>query len=407
MTVKKILGLFVIFFFTSIAWMILGGSNYSRTSYSMSSLKKGIKAMYGDILEIEAPKLMSKKIIPVQKNNMRNEYYEENIEYTYFNLDKSDIKIDIKLDRRKKGNIWFPTFKAHFKAEYKFKIDNFIPDEKYYLKATLRSKENIYDNVKIEINGKAYNNFLEFLTKKELLIEPDKNGGLVFDIEYDVTGMETLTYFISPGYEEICQVNNFNCTVTTDFDDYDFLSSSLSPSEKLKDGAFSKLIWSFNNTITGKDIGIIIPNKLNPGEIIPRVSFFAPVSLLFFLIVLSMIAIVYKQNIHTMHFFFLALTFFSFHLMFSYFSDQMDIYLSFALSSVISILLTVTYVMRFLSKKMSFIVTPAIQIIYLIIFSFSFFFYGVTGLIVTICSVITLFVLMQITAKLDWNEVFK
>lgn len=410
MSVKRILGLFIIFFWTSIAWMILGGSNSVRTSTFSGSLKKSIQAMYGDSLDIDAPKLMTKKLTEVA--DKRNRYSDEtkvyrNYEYTYYGLEKSDIKLDIKLDRRKKGNLWFPTFKAHFSGEYKFKIENFNPYEKYYLKSTLKSENNIYNNVKIEINGKSYNNILEFLTKKELLVQPNSDGELLFNVSYEATGMENLNYFISPDYDEICQVNNFKCTVTTNFEDYDFPSSMLSPSEKTKNGADSVLVWSFDNTITGKDIGIVIPNNLNPGEITSRVSFFAPISLLFFFIVLSMIAIVYKQNIHPMHFFFLALSFFSFHLMFSYFSDQMDIYLSFSIASVVSLLLTVTYVMHFLSKKMSFIITPAIQIIYLIVFSFSFFFDGMTGLIVTICSVITLFVLMQITAKQDWNEVFK
>jgi len=38
--------------------------------------------------------------------------------------------------------------------------------------------------------------------------------------------------------------------------------------------------------------------------------------------------------------------------------------------------------------------------------SFSFFFDGITGLIVTICAVTTLFILMQLTAKQNWNRVF-
>ena len=41
-----------------------------------------------------------------------------------------------------------------------------------------------------------------------------------------------------------------------------------------------------------------------------------------------------------------------------------------------------------------------------VLFSNAFFFEGYTGLTVTLGAVVTLFVLMQITAKVDWAEVF-
>ena len=46
------------------------------------------------------------------------------------------------------------------------------------------------------------------------------------------------------------------------------------------------------------------------------------------------------------------------------------------------------------------------QLVYLVLFSYAFFFEGYTGLTVTIGAVLTLFVLMQITARVDWGEVF-
>jgi hypothetical protein len=48
----------------------------------------------------------------------------------------------------------------------------------------------------------------------------------------------------------------------------------------------------------------------------------------------------------------------------------------------------------------------AAQTIYLVAFSYAFFLEGSTGLAVTIGAVITLFVLMQTTAGVNWNAVF-
>jgi hypothetical protein len=44
--------------------------------------------------------------------------------------------------------------------------------------------------------------------------------------------------------------------------------------------------------------------------------------------------------------------------------------------------------------------------VFLVLFSYAFFFEGYTGLTVTVGAVLTLFVLMQVTARVDWGEVF-
>ncbi len=47
------------------------------------------------------------------------------------------------------------------------------------------------------------------------------------------------------------------------------------------------------------------------------------------------------------------------------------------------------------------------RLFFLVLFSYSFFFKGITGLTVAVGSVVTLAVLMKVTAGIDWNEVFK
>jgi hypothetical protein len=41
-----------------------------------------------------------------------------------------------------------------------------------------------------------------------------------------------------------------------------------------------------------------------------------------------------------------------------------------------------------------------------VLFSYAFFFEGYTGLTVTVGAVVTLFVLMQLTGRLDWGALF-
>jgi len=46
------------------------------------------------------------------------------------------------------------------------------------------------------------------------------------------------------------------------------------------------------------------------------------------------------------------------------------------------------------------------QVIYLILFSYAFFFEGFTGLAITIGAILTLFITMQMTARVRWTEKF-
>ncbi len=46
------------------------------------------------------------------------------------------------------------------------------------------------------------------------------------------------------------------------------------------------------------------------------------------------------------------------------------------------------------------------QLIYLVLFSYAFFFEGFTGLTVTIGAILTLFVVMQMTGRIRWEEKF-
>ena len=46
------------------------------------------------------------------------------------------------------------------------------------------------------------------------------------------------------------------------------------------------------------------------------------------------------------------------------------------------------------------------QTVYLVGFSYAFFWQGMTGLTVTVGAIVTLFILMQATGRVDWFDVF-
>jgi len=68
--------------------------------------------------------------------------------------------------------------------------------------------------------------------------------------------------------------------------------------------------------------------------------------------------------------------------------------------------LVVSYLRLVVNARFAVVESGLAQLIYLVLFSYAFFFDGFTGLTVTIGAIVTLFVVMQITGKIRWEEKF-
>ena len=77
----------------------------------------------------------------------------------------------------------------------------------------------------------------------------------------------------------------------------------------------------------------------------------------------------------------------------------------FVIASVVSLLLVCGYVGAVGGRKLLVVAVPA-QIAYMVLFSYSFFFDGLTGLTITIGAIATLALLMIATARVNWAEKF-
>jgi hypothetical protein len=146
-----------------------------------------------------------------------------------------------------------------------------------------------------------------------------------------------------------------------------------------------------------------MPKVLNAGPVAARIAFFAPVSLVFFFTVLVLMGVVLGINLHPMNYFFLAAGCFAFQLLFAYLVDLVPLHLSFCIAAVVSLLLVCGYIFAVGGKKMLMVAVPA-QFAYMVLFSYSFFFDGMTGLTITIGAIITLALLMTFTARVNWAE---
>jgi len=149
-----------------------------------------------------------------------------------------------------------------------------------------------------------------------------------------------------------------------------------------------------------------MPEHLQPGPLAGEISFFAPVSLFFFFFLMFILTTLRDIDLHPMNYFFLATAFFAFHLLLAYLVDHISIHLAFVICSIVSVFLVVSYLRLVVGMRFAAVEAGGAQFLYLVLFSYAFFFRGFTGLAITIGSILTLFAVMQMTGRINWREKF-
>jgi hypothetical protein len=76
------------------------------------------------------------------------------------------------------------------------------------------------------------------------------------------------------------------------------------------------------------------------------------------------------------------------------------------LSSLVSVSLVVSYLRLVVGMRFAALEAGTAQTIYLVLFSYAFFWKGFTGLAITIIAIVTLFVVMQVTGRIRWSGRF-
>jgi hypothetical protein len=188
-------------------------------------------------------------------------------------------------------------------------------------------------------------------------------------VGYGSQGLNEWRY--SFGNADVTQVRDFTLKMKTNFKNIDFPDNTLSPSSKHETGNGWELTWSFKNLMSGYKIAMVMPEKLQPGPLAGRISFFAPVSLFFFFFLMLIITTLRGIELHPMNYFFLAAAFFSFHLLLAYLVDHVSIHVAFAISSAVSVFLVISYLrlvvgMHFASRE-----AALAQFVYLVMFSYA------------------------------------
>ena len=396
MSIYRLIAVGFICIMTTVGWMILGASIWHRTESQNRELGERVQALWG------APQTQT---APEVYYHVKNEKGED--ERYYIQLVSSDIQVDFNLEHRKKGLLWYSTYRVGFAGKYAIKNPT-NEAQRIDVKFLFPAQDAIYDNFKFLVNGVDYVSHVDMRrgVQAPFLLEP--GGDATLEIGYRSQGLDRWLYRFSDsvGRDNVTRVQNFTLNMATDFKNIDFPSRTLSPTTKVETQGGWKLTWEYNSLISGFQIGMDMPRKLNPGPVASRISFFAPISLLFFIVIILMISVIRDINIHPVNYFFISAAFFAFHLLFAYLVDHLQLHIAFLIAAFTSIALVVSYLRLVTGLKFALVEAGISQLVYMVLFSYAFFYQGYTGLSITIGAILTLAVMMQLTGGINWNEKF-
>ncbi len=402
---RQIAALTFIFLCTTVAWIILASTVVYRTEHSDDQLKGHVGSTWGTTQEQAPPTATYERTEIVRTTSIENGkriVRDENLSRSgNVPVESSRIKVNLNLNHRQKGLLWYSTYVVDFAGDYSFRNDSNRP-EVVTFRLPFPAQKAVYDGLVLTIDG----NKVPLTTDEHSTsgqADVGANTTVALHVAYRSQGLDTWRYKLADG---VAEVQDFNLAMHTNFKDIDFADDTLSPTGRHETSDGWDLNWSYSDLVSGFQIGMTMPGKLQPGPLAGEISYFAPVSLFFFFFLMFIITTLRNIDLHPMNYFFLAAAFFAFHLLLAYLVDHTSIHAAMIVSSVVSVALVVSYLRLVVGIRFAALEAGTAQLIYLVIFSYAFFWKGFTGLAITIISVVTLFVVMQATGKVKWSDKF-
>ena len=428
--IKRIAAITFIFLCTSVAWAILGATIFERTYDSGSSSDSRVASTWGAPQNQLPPTAAFEDVVQTKEERTENGKKTETVIQQKVvkpvPLESSHLNVDLNLEHRQKGLLWYSTYKVAFDGAYAFHNPT-DKEQNVTFALAFPTAQAIYDDLVFTVddvplalsNGKnSASGTAKIAAGKTAVLKVGYKSQGLNDWRYS---FGSASQRITSGNGEpnatdaddfartttnVAQVRDFSMKMTTNFKDIDFPDNTLSPTLKTENANGWNLEWTYKNLVSGYQIAMTMPEKLQPGPLAGRISFFAPVSLFFFFFLMLIITTLRGIELHPMNYFFLAAAFFSFHLLLAYLVDHVSIHLAFIICSAVSVFLVISYLRLVLGMRFATREAALAQFIYLVAFSYAFFLKGFTGLAITIGSILTLFVVMQATGKIQWREKF-
>ena len=325
--IKRIAAIAFIFLCTTFAWGVLGTTIFQRTYSSDSSSGVRVASTWGAPQNQLPPVAAYDEMVPKKEvtteNGQKKEVVTQEKVTNVLPLESSHLNVDLNLEHRQKGLLWYSTYRVAFDGSYSFRNTS-EKDQTILFTLNFPTAQAIYDDLIFTVDDVAINLKNEKNSATGTArVAAGKTASL--KVGYKSQGLNDWHYSFgnaevnTPGDDatrtsgsNVASVRDFSLKMTTNFKDIDFSENSLSPTEKAETANGWLLNWNYKNLVSGYQIAMTMPEKLQPGPLAGRISFFAPVSLFFFFFLMLIITTLRGIELHPMNYFFLAAAFFSF-----------------------------------------------------------------------------------------------
>lgn len=389
MKISHLFAIVTIFGATTAGWFILGGALTIRTMDRTSSLGGAVQDGWGP---------------PLAQSHPRTWYFTPGAArpQVVIPTSGSDIHVRLNYDPKKRGLMWHRTYDVQFRGTYQ--VVNPSPvTQTIYVEFKLPSPDLTYQNFSLQLGDAAPTPRAPQAGVLVEAVQLAAGASTSMVVAYDARGTDAWSYH----FDESTRIRAFALTMMTNFLEIDFPAGSASPTERAASpDAGWTLTWRYPDVLSPGTIGMEMPSVLNAGPVAARITFFAPVGLLFFFSVMLILGSARGVPLHPMNYFFIAGGFFAFQLLFAYLVDLVSLHASFFIAAVISLVLVASYVHAVSRGQLTRLVLIA-QFAYMVLFSYSFFFDGLTGLTITMGAIATLAILMRVTASVNWSSKFQ
>jgi hypothetical protein len=392
-TPTKLLAVFLILVCATGAWVVLGTANVVRTDDKSSTLVRQVGELWG-VRQVQQA--------PVFSWTSGGSAARGKVAKGSLDIAGTDIDAAFNLQPRRKGLLWYATYGVDLRAAYRVSNPATGPVDAT-MAFTFPTPNGVYDGFDVVVDGATVPvTVSDGRAVAAFRMAPGATATI--KTGYATQGLDEWRY--EPTTGSVGVIRDLKVVMHTNFAQVDYPVDAVSPSTSQQVKGGMNLTWDYASLVSGRPIALRMPSPMNPGPLASRISYFAPVSLLFFFAALVLLTSTATVKLHPMHYGFLAAGFFSFQLLFSYLVDRLDLTLSFAIAALVSVVLVVGYLSIVVGRTRVLLEIAVSQFVFLVLFSYSFFFEGLTGLAIAVGSVLTLAYFMVRTAHVDWDSMF-
>jgi len=205
---RQILALASIFVCTSIAWMILGATIFSRTYGSNEQLQGHVASTWGTsqqqspptaayfLNEVENSTTVENAKVVVHSHTVHRQ--------VFLPVEASRIRVNFHLTPRQKGLLWYSTYAVDFGADYTFR-NNTAETQRIDFRLRFPAQKAIYDGLQMKVNDQVVALITDDKgTVGQATVAPGQTASL--HVAYRSQGLDSWRYDLGDG---VAQARDF------------------------------------------------------------------------------------------------------------------------------------------------------------------------------------------------------